>query len=312
MKTKYRIPIFIMFLFFKSALAQYDTAIHFNKYAFADIFEKSKETHKPIMLYFHIDRCGACVQLERGAFSQKDIYSYINSKLIVYNINTQKGEGIEINKRFNIVINPTVLFLNHLGYVIDRVEGYQGIYHLYEHLKRAVDKMERYYKANMEYISGNRKPDFLYKYSYILDEQGDLGSGKVVEEYLATQSNDDLLLEKNIAYIYDFLFYNNVFYIKPNSSAFRLMYYNKNAFAKYFNVNQIDARIILTLYYEIQRSGKNDGKDFEELYQLIKVYHGRKNISIEEPDERKQTYLIHRIDTNLIRTDFIRAQSIAK
>ncbi|MDP1726065.1 MAG: thioredoxin family protein [Bacteroidota bacterium] len=308
MKIKYLI-LFIFWQFvFKWSNAQFDTAIHFNKYAFEEIFARSHETSKPIMLYFHIDGCGSCIQLERGAFSQKDIYTFINSNLIVYNINTQKGEGIAINKQYNIVINPTILFLNQLGKVTDRVEGYQGIYHVYGHLKRAVEKMNIYREAKIEYVKGNRKPDFLYAYTYILDEQGDLDSGAVVAEYLALLDNKELLSEKNIGYIYDFAFYNNVFYINHNSSAFKMMYHNKNAFARYFNMNQIDARIILTLYAEIQKSIKTGGKDFEELYDLIKIYHGKKNIGMEDTDQKKQVFMIHQIDSNMIRADFNRSQ----
>ncbi len=309
MKIKYLVFSLLLLFVYKGSNAQYDTAIHFNKYAFEEIFARSEESSKPIMLYFHIDGCGSCIQMERNAFSQKDIYSYINSKLIVYNINTQKGEGVEINKRFQIQINPTILFLNHMGHVIDRVEGYQGIYHIYEHLKRAVEKMDLYRDAKKEYFKGNKKPDFLYHYTYILHEQGDLDSGAVIAEYLSLLENKDLLTEKNIGYIYDFAFYNNVFYINHNSTAFKLMYHNKNAFAKFFNMNQIDARIILILYSEIQKSIKTGGKDFEELYDLIKIYHGRKNIGMEDPDQRKQVYMIHQIDSNLIRADFNRSKS---
>lgn len=308
MKIKYLILYFFLLSLLKESDAQFDTAIHFNKYAFEEIFARSEETSKPIMLYFHIDGCGSCIQMERGAFSQKDIYSYINSNLIVYNINTQKGEGVEINKRFRIMINPTILFLNHLGHVIDRVEGYQGIYHIYEHLKRSVEKMDLYRDAKNEYFKGNRKPDFLYQYTYILNEQGDLDSGAVIAEYLSLVDKKDLLTEKNIGYIYDFAFYNNVFYINHNSTAFKLMYENKNAFARYFSLNQIDARIILILYTEIQKSKTSGGKDFEELYELIKIFHGRKNISMEDPDEMKRVYMIHKIDSNLIRSDFYLSQ----
>ncbi|MBC7384056.1 MAG: thioredoxin family protein [Bacteroidia bacterium] len=303
--NKFILTLFLLFLF-KWSFAQYDTAIHFNKYAFEEVFAKAKEANKPIMLYFHIDGCGSCIQLERGAFAQKDIYSFINSNFIVYNINTQKGEGLEINKHYKIKVNPTILFLNQLGSTIDRVEGYQGMFQIYEHLKRAVDKVDLYLYAKNEYTHGNRKPDFLYKYSYILDEAGDLDSGNVVGEYLATQTNKQLMTEKNIGYIYDFVFYNNIFYMGHSSSAFQMIYNNKNIFARYFNMNQIDARIILTLHAEIQKSCSNGGKDFEELYNLLKVYHGRKNIGLEDSDEKKQTYMINVIDTIQIKTDFSR------
>ncbi len=164
--------------------------------------------------------------------------------------------------------------------------------------------MNQYQLAKKEYKDGNRKPEFMFQYTYILDRQGDLDSGAVVGEYLATQSNKELMTAKNIGYIYDFLFYDNIFYIGHNSNAFRLMYDNKKDFARYFNMNQIDARIILTLYSEIQKSYKNGGKDFEELYELIKVYHGRRNISIEDPDRKRQAYMIHEIDSNAIRSGY--------
>lgn len=304
MKPSRSLAFLLLMFAFKWSAAQFDTAIHFNKYSFDEIFVKAKETNKPVMLYFHIDGCGSCIQLERGAFAQKDIYSYINNNFLVYNINTQKGEGIEINKSYEIRVNPTILFLYPSGALMDRVEGYQGMFQIYGHLKRAVDKLDLYMFAKKEYSQGNRKPDFLYKYTYILDEAGDLDSGKVVGEYLETQSNKELMTEKNIGYIYDFVFYNNVFYMGHTTTAFQLMYQNRYTFAKYFDLDQIDARLILTLYTEIQKSCSNGGKNYEEIYNLLKIYHGRRNIGMENAMEKKQVFVVHSIDTNVLRNDY--------
>jgi thioredoxin-related protein len=304
---KYRILTVILSFcsFILPARAQFDTAIHFNQYSWNEIFEYAKIYNKPVMLYFHIDGCGACIQMERTAFKQKDIYSFINGNFLVYNINTQKGEGIEINKRYNIVLNPTILFVNQKGNITDRVEGYPGMVTLYERLHRAVDKNKLYDYFKKDYKNGRRNADFLYQYVYAMDANGDLDSNTVILEYLATQKPKDLTNAKNMSFIYDFMYYDHKVMIDSKTDAYLAMYNNKALFMKYFPPGQVTSRLIFVLYSELAKSCGGGGGDYDRLYNLIKAFHGTERITYEE-DDGTISEGISRIDSNTVRVDYSR------
>src|SRR5688572_6306990 len=117
-----RIALLICFTWLVSLAYSQDTSINFNKIRFVEVFKDAKESSKPVLLYFHIDGCGSCIQMERGSFTMEEVYNYINSNFISYNINARKGEGVEINKTYKVKIFPTILLLNEKGTILDRLE----------------------------------------------------------------------------------------------------------------------------------------------------------------------------------------------
>lgn len=302
---KILVLLILVTMMLKPVKAQFDTAIHFNQYSYEEIFEYAKIYNKPVMLYFHIDGCGACIQMERTAFKQRDIYTYINTNFLVYNINTQKGEGIEINKRYQIVLNPTILFVNQKGNVLDRVEGYPGMLSLYERLQRAVERTKLYDYFRKDYKNGRRNGDFMYQYTYALDANGELDTNTVIKEYLETQKKSEFLLPRNIQYIYDFMYYDHKVYIDPHSDAFLAMYNNRSLFAKYFGMKQVNARLIFVLYSELQKNCGKGGADYDYLYHMLKTFHGTERIVYEENDGTISDG-ISRIDSNQVRVDYSR------
>jgi hypothetical protein len=55
----------LLLLIFCCKIYANDTTIIFRKIKYSDVFEIAKKENKGVMLYFHFDGCGACIEMER-------------------------------------------------------------------------------------------------------------------------------------------------------------------------------------------------------------------------------------------------------
>ncbi len=235
-----------------------------------------------IMMYFHHDGCGACVIMEKTAFKYQPILDSLKSSFIVYEVNFTDSLGAYIKniyeKLYNLYWAPTFLFMNHRGELIHKIVGIHSNEEFLEHLAKAKRNSQSYSFYNNQYQSGNRNPDFLYDYCFILNEAGEADSLRI-NEYLSTQKYEDLYKEKNLKFLYYFAYFNHKLYIPFESGAFRFYYENPEKFYHLHSKAQIEARIAFMLERVSENAIKaNDKETFNKAIRMF------------EPYERKQPY----------------------
>ena len=234
--------LYVLFLVPIGANAS-DSSLVFTQMAYEEILKRAQTENKPVMLYFHFDGCGACKRMEKSAFKDNRVSEFYNSKFINFEINTLKEEGRKINKIYNVNKHPTFLFLNSEGKEVHRVVGLVSPEIFVSHAKNALtkDKTLSYFK--WQYEEGNRDPDFLYEFCYSLSDAFEFDSLATVE-YIKSQSEKELSLERNIKFIYDFALYNYTYTMPFESREFKFLLNNKEAFYKHCNPEQVDSRVV--------------------------------------------------------------------
>lgn len=274
------------FLFFQTFLNASDTTIVFRKVNYANIFELAKKEKKPIFLYFHYDGCGACKTMEKTAFVDKKVIDFYNSHLICFEVNTLKGEGIETNKIYQVKLHPTYLFLDAKGNITHKIVG---TFSPEEFLKQGQDalvstKTLAYFKQ--QYDQGKRNPDFLIEYCYKLRNAWELDSLKI-NEYLKTQTVNDFRKEQNIKFIYEFAIYQGIICTPFESPAYNFISLNKELFTPYFDLEQVNTRLMFiildTVYKSIERKDKNT---FDKAIAALKKYDVGEEYNFKEMDGR--------------------------
>lgn len=68
--------------------------------------------------------CGPCMLLKKTTFKTDKIADSFNNSFINIDINAEKGEGIELSKRYEVVAHPLMLVINPSGKVEKRILGY--------------------------------------------------------------------------------------------------------------------------------------------------------------------------------------------
>ena len=282
---KHILTILTIFVWSYSVLAS-DTTIVFQQFSYSDLFELAKKEDKGVMLYFHFDGCGACVIMERTAFKDKNVIDYFNKNFINFEINTLKGEGIEVNKLYNIKLHPTFIFFDKEGNELHRLVGVYSPEEFYKQASDALLSSKNLTNYKGQYNAGNKESDFLFEYTYMLRDANELDS-TVVNEYLDVIDKNDYALEKNIKFIYEFCIHNFKIFIPFNNPRFNFLLNNKNLFYEHFDSNQVKTRIVWILNNAIYEAiEEKDETTFNQTVEILKEYDTGEQYLFKEMDGR--------------------------
>ena len=168
-----------------------------------EIQEMARQENKPIFLDVYTSWCGPCKLMAKTIFPKAEVGDYFNTHFINYKIDAEKGEGIEIAKKYKVNSYPTCLFLTHDGQVVSSFLGFKDIKSFMNEGRKAVKNYQilpELQKMETEYNSGNRQKDFLKEFCMKREEFGEKG-GKPIYEYVQLLSDEELLMKENAHWI---------------------------------------------------------------------------------------------------------------
>lgn len=120
--------IFVICSTFGNAFGQKKESIQFSYLPYNDFLKKSKETGKPIMIYFTGTGCSLCIKMEKLVFPQEEIYTFYNKSFInieLFDDYKKPDSAIKIlQRKYGIVSQPTFIFIDSTGDVIHK-SGYK-------------------------------------------------------------------------------------------------------------------------------------------------------------------------------------------
>ncbi|MDT8410880.1 MAG: thioredoxin fold domain-containing protein [Vicingaceae bacterium] len=118
----------ILFFAFKSPNVDFNKDSHegiqFYKGAWQEALEKAEKENKIIFLDVYATWCGPCKKLKAYTFSDATVGSFYNNNFINVAVDGEKGEGIELAKKYSVRAYPTLLFINSSGEIVHRTAGY--------------------------------------------------------------------------------------------------------------------------------------------------------------------------------------------
>lgn len=111
-------------MFAGSAIAQTKTdGAKFTEGTFAQVQAAAAKANKPIFMDIYTTWCGPCKYLSSNIFPTKVAGDYMNATFVNAKFDAEKGEGIEIAKKYDVKGYPTMLILNSKGEELGRVVG---------------------------------------------------------------------------------------------------------------------------------------------------------------------------------------------
>ena len=137
---------------------------------FADILALAKKEGKPVFVDCYTEWCGPCKMMAHKEFPKKEAGDYFNKKFVCWKVDMEKGEGVELAKRYDVNAFPTFLILDADGNLTGRCVGAAGITDFIKKVEDAMKEEKGLAWYQKEYNKGNRDQKFLTDYLKVLDD----------------------------------------------------------------------------------------------------------------------------------------------
>ena len=232
---------------------------------FEKALEISKQENKPIMMDVYTDWCGACKEMDKTTFANKDVIDN-SSNFIALKFNPEKvSNGNDFLNKYSIIGFPTMLFMNGDGFVIRRIVGYVESDELVNEMNGIKEKEENIKKVFADETPSIEKLD-IYLYSGYTKEASEMYD-VLASENKIPEENKAKYMSKIALMLLD---------IDNNDKA---MEYFNEMIDKYSNYNEV----YIAYYYKGLDMIINNGQTNESIKYI-------ENLANTVPEEMKEAY----------------------
>lgn len=177
------------------------TKINFFEGTWEEALAEAKKQNKPIFLDGYTSWCGPCKYMTKNIFTQKEVADHYNANYINVKKDMEKGDGIMLAEKYEIANYPTFVFFNPDGKATHRSIGAREAEPFVLLGKNALDETKQYFTLKAKYEAGDKSPELLHNYTLAYSGAAMGSSVDLADEYLATQTAENLLSEKNMDFV---------------------------------------------------------------------------------------------------------------
>ncbi|GET24374.1 thioredoxin family protein [Prolixibacter sp. NT017] len=102
------------------------SGITFHQGSWDEALQLAKKEGKPIFLDISASWCGPCKMLKARTFPSEEVGNFYNANFINVAVDGEKGEGIELARKFKIRGYPSLIFIDSNGNLIAQTAGYRN------------------------------------------------------------------------------------------------------------------------------------------------------------------------------------------
>lgn len=175
-----------------SVLSFAQEGIKFETSDFKTILAKAKKENKLIFLDAYTTWCGPCKLMAKNIFTLKSVGDHYNANFVNAKIDMEKGEGIDIAKKYDVKVFPTYLFIDGNGELVHRTVGYVPEKEFIQFAKDASDPSKRVAALKERFEKGEKDPEFLKNLINLTAFTEADYAGKVFEQYITAKANTPL------------------------------------------------------------------------------------------------------------------------
>ena len=207
-------------------LAQAD-GIAFRVLSFSEALKRAEVEDKLLFVDCFTTWCGPCKRLSKVVFKDSLVADYFNRHFVNLKMDMEKGEGVELRKKYGVHAYPTLLFINSSGEVVYRLVGAEDAPELLKKVKLGVES-SGLSGLKKRYEAGDRDLAFICGYINALSAANrEQEAGKVAADFL--QGREQKMLEDEDYFLVFYYYVHDV-----NSSAFQYVVNHQKEIADKF------------------------------------------------------------------------------
>jgi thiol-disulfide isomerase/thioredoxin len=157
--------------------------------AYADVLARAKAAGKAVFVDFSTESCGWCKRLDADVFSQPETAAAMKP-LVCVHVDAEKGEGVELARRYRVRGYPTLLFVDAAGEEIDRIVGYEPLEEFNEHVQRILRGEDTIADVRKRRAAAPDDPELNLEYAGKLAPSDPDGAEKLFAAVIASKTSD--------------------------------------------------------------------------------------------------------------------------
>ncbi len=103
--------------------AQEKQGIDFRNLNLSALCQKAEAEKKLVFVDVYASWCGPCKAMEANVYPQKKVGDYFNKYFVSAKYDAEKGEGIEVARKYHVTAYPTYLLLDAEGKLVGKMVG---------------------------------------------------------------------------------------------------------------------------------------------------------------------------------------------
>lgn len=137
----------------------------FENGSFSEALAKARKENKLVFLDTYTSWCSACKWMDRTTFKEERVADFFNTHFVNVKVDTEKGEGAEIKKRYpGIISYPTYFILDAEGRELHRIAGGGLPDEFIERVKQGMNPETCQSTLKQRYAEGERSREFVILY----------------------------------------------------------------------------------------------------------------------------------------------------
>lgn len=253
---------------------------------FEDALKKAKAENKLIFIDCYTSWCGPCKMMSKQVFTQKAIGDFFNERFVNLKVDMEKGEGVDLQKRYSVNAFPTMMLLDGDGRIVYKILGGQDPRVFMEKIQRGLLPAACYYQLKEKYDAGDRSIALMPEYFLTMGDAGELkNQAEEIRNYLKTLKNTDLF-DKSTWKLYDYFVTN---FKMPE---FQFLCENRKLFAGPVEEGEVNHKIEAIIFPAVigYLKKENPKEDMEIIRKLISKASLPENFSVSYLDQIVNMY----------------------
>jgi len=195
---KHYIILFSLSLLLFSNTVEAQNSINFSEESLPKLLERSKKENKPIFLMIYAEWCPHCNKMKKEVFNNPEVADFMNKNFICAWQDIEKENGDFIKKKFEVRSYPAFIFLDKNETLLYNLSGEYKPDVLIQEAKNALNPKMQLPYLEKQFMDDPGNADKCLAYILTLRKGKERTQISVpAHKYLATQSDKDLLSDKN-------------------------------------------------------------------------------------------------------------------
>lgn len=233
--------------------------IDFKNNSFNELLKQAEKENKLIFIDCYTSWCAPCKWMDKNVFVRKEVADFYNANFINLKLDMEKGEGIDLAKKYEVNSFPTYLFIDHTGKIIHKANSRMSAEDFIIEGEKALNPSQSIGVLAEKYENSSITLSELVSYAIALKQNRNNTYTKVLDDIIKQVSDDFYTSKNGWEVVQNFIF--------DDAKILQKLHQNKEYYIKNYDKKEVDdlyRQIIQREMYTYSRE-KNSTLFFKKL-----------------------------------------------